>query len=169
MRGVGHHRADRPIGQVPVSKANYRIGSSSEETFRVLLADSLCGRRCLRWILDVWRGLGDPRGLRTGEDRGALPGLDWGRRSDGEESAPQSVSFRWLHVVWHGEARHVASALDVDLRDIQRNPEHLRDLLSATGRPTVPCLRIAGGEEERWMHEPSATIESLEERVARDT
>ena len=47
-----------------------------------------------------------------------------------------------------------ALGLDVELRDINERSTRRRELVEATGRSMVPCLRIesAAGEVE-WMHE----------------
>ena len=72
-----------------------------------------------------------------------------------------------------GYCARVRSALDrlgVDLerRDIQRDRDHLRDLVEATGRTTVPCLRIEleGEGDVEWMHESGDIVRYLEERAA---
>jgi len=69
--------------------------------------------------------------------------------------------------------RRVASELGVELelRDIHADPAFLRELVAATGRRTVPCLRIPGeGPEgdDRWMHESMDIIEWLEKRLGAD-
>jgi glutaredoxin len=44
--------------------------------------------------------------------------------------------------------------LDVELRDIHESSARRRELIEATGRGTVPCLRIEPADGEvRWMHE----------------
>jgi glutaredoxin len=52
--------------------------------------------------------------------------------------------------------------LDVELRDIHESSARRRELVDATGRSTVPCLRIesAAGEVE-WMHESRDISEYL--------
>jgi glutaredoxin len=52
--------------------------------------------------------------------------------------------------------------LDVELRDILESSECRRELVDATGRQTVPCLRIESeaGEVE-WKHESRDIIEYL--------
>ncbi len=56
--------------------------------------------------------------------------------------------------------------LEIPLRDIHQDPQNLRDLVDATGRHTVPCLRIEEGGEERWMHESRDIIAYLSGRFA---
>lgn len=56
--------------------------------------------------------------------------------------------------------------LDVELRDIQRDSAHRRDLVEATGRQTVPCLRIDRPEGTRWMHESLDIVRYLESEIS---
>jgi glutathione S-transferase len=55
--------------------------------------------------------------------------------------------------------------IELELRDVQRDPDRHEELVKATGRQMVPCLRI---EEEdggvRWMHESADIVAYLEER-----
>jgi len=54
-----------------------------------------------------------------------------------------------------------AEELDIPLRDIAE-PEHLRALVEATGRRTVPVLRIVHADErEHWMPESRDIITYL--------
>ncbi|MGH0037151.1 MAG: glutaredoxin family protein [Myxococcota bacterium] len=54
--------------------------------------------------------------------------------------------------------------IDLPLRDVQRDPERLEELVAATGRRMVPCLRIEEeGGDVRWMHESSDIIAYLEQ------
>lgn len=55
---------------------------------------------------------------------------------------------------------------DVELRDIQADPARLRELVEATGRTMVPCLRIDEGGDVRWLHESVDIVRFLEQRVA---
>lgn len=56
--------------------------------------------------------------------------------------------------------------LDVELRDVQTDPARRRELVEATGRTMVPCLRIEEGGEVRWMHESADIVRYLETRAA---
>ena len=57
--------------------------------------------------------------------------------------------------------------IQVELRDIQRDPTHRNALVEATGRMTVPCLRIEESPGEvRWIHESVDIIRFLEAREA---
>ncbi len=54
--------------------------------------------------------------------------------------------------------------VDVERRDILRNPEHRTDLIAARGRQTVPVLRCTWDGGERWMPESSDIIAYLRKR-----
>jgi len=56
--------------------------------------------------------------------------------------------------------------IDIELRDINKNPSHREQLEAATGKIKVPCLRIEQGDEVRWMHESDDIIEFLTMRAA---
>jgi glutaredoxin 2 len=52
---------------------------------------------------------------------------------------------------------------DIELRDILVDGERREELIAATGRQMVPCLRIEDGlGEVRWMHESRDIIRYLE-------
>jgi len=57
-------------------------------------------------------------------------------------------------------------ALDVqlELRNVRRDPQHLRELVAARGRGTVPVLRIHRAEGDEWMPESADIIAYLERR-----
>ncbi len=44
-------------------------------------------------------------------------------------------------------------SVDVELRDILSDSNHRSALQKATGRTTVPCLRIESGSKSQWMFE----------------
>ena len=53
--------------------------------------------------------------------------------------------------------------VELELRDVQRDSERFDELVRATGRQMVPCLRIEEeGGETRWMHESSDIVAYLE-------
>ncbi len=55
----------------------------------------------------------------------------------------------------------------VELRNIQTDPAHYRTLIEATGRATVPCLRInRDSGDGSWLHESADIVRFLEERAA---
>ena len=57
--------------------------------------------------------------------------------------------------------------LQIEQRDVRADPARYRELCEATGRGTVPCLRIehADGTVE-WLHESLDIIDYLRERFA---
>ena len=55
--------------------------------------------------------------------------------------------------------------LKIELRDINRGPDHRGELVKGGGRAMVPCLRIENGNGTvQWMYESSDIIEYLRER-----
>ena len=49
--------------------------------------------------------------------------------------------------------------LEIESRDILEDPECRRELIEATGRMTVPCLRIEADDGDvQWMHESGVII-----------
>ena len=52
----------------------------------------------------------------------------------------------------------------LELRDIFADDTHLQTLTQATGRRTVPVLRIEDGANVQWMPESADIIAYLEER-----
>jgi glutathione S-transferase len=54
--------------------------------------------------------------------------------------------------------------IEVELRDVQNEPTRRAELIGATGRATVPCLRIEDANGARWMHESADIIRWLEGR-----
>ncbi|MEE3329337.1 MAG: glutathione S-transferase N-terminal domain-containing protein [Myxococcota bacterium] len=71
-----------------------------------------------------------------------------------------------------GYCRMVRQVIDqlgaeVELRDIHQGSQHLQDLVAATGRQTVPCLRVENeAGESRWIHESRDIISYLSEQFA---
>lgn len=54
--------------------------------------------------------------------------------------------------------------LNIELRDIRENTQHLNDLMAGGGSRTVPCLRIEKEDGKFfWMYESSDIIQYLEE------
>ena len=56
--------------------------------------------------------------------------------------------------------------LEVERRDILREPEARTALIEATGRKTVPVLKIGDGPEARWMPESRDIVRWLEASAA---
>ncbi|QJQ96223.1 MULTISPECIES: glutaredoxin domain-containing protein [Halomonadaceae] len=55
--------------------------------------------------------------------------------------------------------------LDIELRDVQRNPEHRQALLNGGGRTMVPCLLITHDDgREEWMYESNDINAYLRQR-----
>lgn len=46
-----------------------------------------------------------------------------------------------------------ANEIDLPVVDVNYDRDAFRELLDATGRTTVPCLRIQRGDEVEWMFE----------------
>ena len=52
--------------------------------------------------------------------------------------------------------------LDIEERDIQRQPQHRSDLIRQGGKPQVPCLRIENESGKvQWLYESSDIISYL--------
>ena len=64
--------------------------------------------------------------------------------------------------------RHFLEANDINvpLRDVNQDQAAFRELLTATRRTTVPCLRIQRGEEVEWMFESKDIMRYLAEQHA---
>ncbi len=56
--------------------------------------------------------------------------------------------------------------VEVEMRNIHRDPKHLDDLAEARGRETVPVLRIAHPDGDEWMGESQDIVAYLEKRFA---
>ena len=57
--------------------------------------------------------------------------------------------------------------LEIELRNVQNEPKWRQELVSATGKQMVPCLRIEqAGDTARWLHESADIIRYLETEVA---
>ena len=58
----------------------------------------------------------------------------------------------------------------VESCDTSMNRDNLLELVRATGRRTVPCLKIESADGEvRWMHESASIIEYMKEHFRTDT
>ena len=95
---------------------------------------------------------------RKGEKR-----LDDAKHAAGEPGLPALYMTSWCNF-----CRLVVSAAerlgrDIELRDIDTNADWRQELAAATGRETVPCLRIEASPGELvWMHESRDIIRYLE-------
>ena len=56
--------------------------------------------------------------------------------------------------------------LEIELRDIHGNSAYRQELIAATGKQMVPCLRIEQPGGARWMHESADIVRYLEREVA---
>ena len=59
--------------------------------------------------------------------------------------------------------RRFCASHDIELPvvDVNADRDAFRELLEATGRTTVPCLRIERGDDVEWMFESSDIMEYL--------
>ena len=55
--------------------------------------------------------------------------------------------------------------VELETRDIGKNPQFRRELESGGGRVMVPCLRIEEEGGSRWMYESADIISYLQRRV----
>lgn len=59
--------------------------------------------------------------------------------------------------------------LNIELRDVLRDPTHRNDLVAGGGSTTVPCLRIEEGGKTNWMYESADIIAYLNRRFGAGT
>ena len=57
-----------------------------------------------------------------------------------------------------------ANGVDIPLRDINSDREAFQELLRASGRTTVPCLRIEREDDVEWMFESADIMRYLGQR-----
>ena len=59
-------------------------------------------------------------------------------------------------------------SLNIEKRDAQHNPAARLELLQATGKTKVPCLKVSEADGSvRWMQDSGVIIQYLQERFAR--
>ena len=58
-----------------------------------------------------------------------------------------------------------ALGIDIELRDINKEVKHRKELQEGGGRVKVPCLRIEHNNEVSWMYESGEIIEHLQQRA----
>ncbi|MBD1577236.1 MULTISPECIES: glutathione S-transferase N-terminal domain-containing protein [Vibrio] len=51
--------------------------------------------------------------------------------------------------------------LDLELRDIRKNPDFQDEKVAATGKTQVPCLRIEKSDGVTWLYESDAVVDYL--------
>jgi len=56
--------------------------------------------------------------------------------------------------------------VNIEVRDINKNPMHREQLEIGGGKIKVPCLRIEEGDGVRWLYESDEIIKFLGMRVA---
>ncbi len=56
--------------------------------------------------------------------------------------------------------------LPIGLKDINRDPQARKELIVGGGKPTVPCLRVTEGNQNRWMYESGDIIRYLRTRFS---
>ena len=54
-----------------------------------------------------------------------------------------------------------SAGIEMEIRDTLRDPAAHAELVEGGGRGTVPCLRIARGDDVRWLYESADIIEYL--------
>lgn len=58
------------------------------------------------------------------------------------------------------------NGLNIDLRDINRQPEYKKELISEGGKRTVPCLKITSDDNKTtWLYESKDIITYLQRFV----
>jgi glutaredoxin len=55
--------------------------------------------------------------------------------------------------------------VDVEIRDIGKDPEHRKILSKEGGRVKVPCLRIEEGSDVNWLYESDDIISYLQQKI----
>ncbi|WFF40314.1 glutaredoxin [Salinicola endophyticus] len=93
---------------------------------------------------------------RSAEDQAAV-----------DEAAAQLALYHFQRCPFCVRVRHQIERLGVpiELRDIQRDPDHRRDLIAGGGRGMVPCLRIVHDDGQvEWMYESADINRYLEQR-----
>jgi glutaredoxin len=55
--------------------------------------------------------------------------------------------------------------VDIEIRDIGKDPEHRKTLSEEGGRVKVPCLRIEEGSDVNWLYESGDIISYLQQKI----
>lgn len=81
---------------------------------------------------------------------------------------PQLTLYHYLGCPFCSMVERVIGQLGVEVErlDILRDPEAMRELVDATGRKTVPVLKIGAGEHAQWMPESRHIMDWLKHRFA---
>jgi glutaredoxin 2 len=56
--------------------------------------------------------------------------------------------------------------IDLELRDTRHSADYAQEVVAATGRSTVPVLRIEEAGEVRWMQESADIVDYLRKRFS---
>lgn len=51
--------------------------------------------------------------------------------------------------------------LNIEMKDINRNRDARKELITGGGKPTVPCLRSRAGDDSTWLYESADIIQYL--------
>ena len=83
----------------------------------------------------------------------------------------QTTSFSLYHYRSCPFCAYTRSAMkhidiEVEERDIARNPAYRAELIKGGGRTQVPCLRIESNEEVRWLYESQDIVRFLQRHAA---
>ena len=86
----------------------------------------------------------------------------------------QTTSFSLYHYRSCPFCAYTRSAMkhidiEVEERDIARNPAYRAELIKGGGRAQVPCLRIESNEEVRWLYESQEIVRFLQRHAAQAT
>jgi len=57
--------------------------------------------------------------------------------------------------------------IEVEERDIARNPAYRAELIKGGGRAQVPCLRIESKGEVRWLYESQDIVRVLQRQATK--
>ncbi len=85
-------------------------------------------------------------------------------------SGPRLALYHRPDCIYCARVRRAIDALglEVELRDVDRDPEHERALVAARGRARVPVLRIDGADAStEWLPESAEIVRWLELRAGR--
>ena len=95
------------------------------------------------------------------------------QRSEQEQASVQASMdglslYQFFACPFCTKTRRAIHKLNVNIepRDINKNPEHRKDLEAGGGRVKVPCLRIEEKGEVRWLYESKEIVSFLESRLA---
>lgn len=58
--------------------------------------------------------------------------------------------------------------IDIERRDILKNPEYRKELIAGGGKPQVPCLRIENEHQITWLYESADIIRFLNKHFAQN-